>query len=144
MDEFYVEKIREFNRFYTNYLGVLNNTVLDSPYSLPEARILFELHQRKTCTSKDILADMYINKGYLSRILKKFEKDKLIRRKKSTGDARYVYIFLTSKGKEIYSDIERTVNAGVEKMISSAGDETKKKLVKNMIEIKEILSGMDN
>ncbi|HMI27210.1 MAG TPA: helix-turn-helix domain-containing protein, partial [Streptosporangiaceae bacterium] len=70
-----VAAVRGFNRFYTNVTGLLRGKYLDTPYSLTEARLLFELAQRDTSEVTDLRRTVDIDPGYLSRILARFESD---------------------------------------------------------------------
>src|SRR5271169_4899618 len=78
-----VAAVRAFNRFYTNVIGLLRGKYLDTPYSLTEARLLFELAQRDTSEVTDLRRVVDIDAGYLSRILGRFEDDGLITRQRS-------------------------------------------------------------
>lgn len=84
----YVESIRHFNRFYTQILGLLNNKLLKSDYSLTEARILFELDQTNNLVARDLSRQLHLDPAYLSRLLMRFEKQGLIHKKKSQEDTR--------------------------------------------------------
>ena len=75
-----VAGVRAFNRFYTNTIGLLRGKYLDTPYSLTEARILFELAQCEASEVTDLRRSVDIDAGYLSRILSRFEADGLIGR----------------------------------------------------------------
>ena len=77
-----VAAVREFNRFYTNVIGLLRGKYLDTPYSLTEARLLFELAQRDTSEVSDLRRTVDIDPGYLSRILARFEAGGLITRQR--------------------------------------------------------------
>ena len=81
-----VAAVRGFNRFYTNVIGLLRGKYLDTPYSLTEARLLFELAQRDTSEVTDRRHTVDIDPGYLSRILARFETDGLITRRRSAAD----------------------------------------------------------
>src|SRR3954464_2101730 len=83
-----VAAVRSFNRFYTQHLGVLRDGWLDSPFSLTEARVLYEIKQRYRATATDIGRDLGLDPGYLSRILRRFHKSGLIRKDVSVDDAR--------------------------------------------------------
>ena len=83
-----VAAVRGFNRFYTNALGLLRGKYLDTPYSLTEARLLFELAQRETSEVTDLRRTVDIDPGYLSRILARFESDGVIARQRSAADGR--------------------------------------------------------
>ena len=78
----YVERIRSFNRFYTQILGLLNNKLLKSNYSLAEARILFELGQTSNLVSRDLSKQLHLDPAYLSRLLMRFETQGLLHKKK--------------------------------------------------------------
>src|SRR5689334_3411417 len=87
-----VAAVRRFNRFYTQKLGVLQPAWLDSPFSLTEARVLYEITHRKGATATDIARDLALDAGYLSRILRRFHKSGLIRRQVSAADRRQSFL----------------------------------------------------
>ena len=101
-----VAAVRRFNRFYTQHLGVLQDDWLDSPFSLTEARVLYELHQRRSATATDIGHDLGLDAGYLSRILRRFHKDGLIRRTVSPDDARQSLLSITARGRKAFDPLE--------------------------------------
>src|ERR1044071_10050223 len=94
-----VPAVRRFNRFYTRQIGVLRKTYLDSPYSLGEMRVLYELAQNDRLTASDIARALALDAGYLSRLLRNFEKRGLISRKTSKKDARQSHLALTARGR---------------------------------------------
>src|SRR5271155_5503639 len=83
-----VAAVRRFNRFYTRQLGVLRKTYLESPFSLGEARLLYEIAQRHSPTASEIIRALDLDAGYLSRVLQNFEKRGLIQRQISARDTR--------------------------------------------------------
>ena len=83
----YITAVRAFNRFYTRKLGVLDQQLLQSPYSLSEARVLYELAHREDASAKEIGSELGLDAGYLSRIVQKFEDNGLIGRKPQIGRA---------------------------------------------------------
>ena len=93
-----VAAVRAFNRFYTNVIGLLHGMYLDMPYSLTEARLLFELARRDLTPVSDLRRTLDIDAGYLSRVLARFEAGGLLRRQRSAADARRQDIALTSAG----------------------------------------------
>src|SRR5579862_5417519 len=95
----HVAAFRRFNRTYTRFIGVLDEEILNSGYSLAEGRVLYELAMRKTSTAKEIAIAIGIDPAYLSRILGRFEKNCLLKRMASKKDARSAYLVLTQKGK---------------------------------------------
>ena len=83
-----IAAVRAFNRFYTRKLGVLEQQLLDSPFSLTEARVLYELAHRDDPSAKEIGAELGLDAGYLSRIVQNFDDDGLITRKPLPTDRR--------------------------------------------------------
>lgn len=74
-----ITEIRGFNRFYTNILGLLDQHIIDSGYSLTEARILFEISKTDACTANQLCSVLDVDRSYMSKIINKFEKNELIR-----------------------------------------------------------------
>ncbi|HJY69405.1 MAG TPA: MarR family winged helix-turn-helix transcriptional regulator, partial [Streptosporangiaceae bacterium] len=101
-----VAGVRAFNRFYTNTIGLLRGKYLDTPYSLTEARILFELAQRDASEVTDLRHAVDIDAGYLSRILSRFEADGLIGRQRSATDGRRQVIRLTDSGRSVVAGLD--------------------------------------
>lgn len=112
-----VEEIRRFNRFYTVNMGLLTSGYLDSDFSVIETRILYELWSNASMTQSEISQLLNIDKSYLSRIIKRFEKNGLIIRTESADDRRVHFIALTDKGKALSNlQIKRT-NEQIKKQI---------------------------
>ncbi|MCW5682256.1 MAG: bifunctional helix-turn-helix transcriptional regulator/GNAT family N-acetyltransferase [Xanthobacteraceae bacterium] len=100
-----VDAVRRFNRAYTRTLGVLDEAFLDTPFSLTEARVLYELSEGEK-TAKEIALTLALDAGYLSRILDRFEKAKLIVRNASAEDRRSALVSLTRLGYSAYAPLE--------------------------------------
>ena len=94
-----ISAVRAFNRFYTRKLGVLDQQLLKSPFSLSEARVLYELANRENATAKEIGIELGLDPGYLSRIIQSFDENGLITRKLLTLDRRQYRLSLTAKGR---------------------------------------------
>src|ERR1700745_2798927 len=123
VDDAAVAAVRGFNRFYTNVIGLLRGKYLDTPYSLTEARLLFELAQRDTSEVTDLRRTVDIDPGYLSRILARFESDGLIWRERSAADGRRQVIQLTGSGREVVAGLDAQVAQEVRDLLESlAGD----------------------
>ncbi len=90
---------RRFNRMYTRFIGTLNEGLLNSPFSLAEARVLYELATRDAPKAREIAEELGVDAGYLSRLLGKFERDGLLKKKQSGQDGRYADLTLTSRGR---------------------------------------------
>src|SRR5690349_11629355 len=98
-----VGTIRAFNRFYTGVIGVLGEGVVRSPYSLTEARVIFELAQREDSEVLALRRALDLDAGYLSRMLARFETDGLVARERAPGDARRQIVRLTPRGREVFA-----------------------------------------
>ncbi len=100
-----VDAVRRFTRFYTLYAGVLHRRLLDSPYSLTEARVIYELAHHETATAAELACELNLDSGYLSRILKGFEKRGLIARRPSENDGRASLLSLTEAGEAAFAEL---------------------------------------
>jgi DNA-binding MarR family transcriptional regulator/GNAT superfamily N-acetyltransferase len=134
-----IDAVRRFNRFYTRQIGVLRKGYLGSPFSLPEARILYELTQRDRLTASEIAATLDLDQGYLSRVLRDFEKRKLIARKPSKTDARQSLISLTAHGRKTFAPIENRSQHDAGAMLKSLGNNDQARLVGAMTTIETLL-----
>ena len=135
-----VKDVRAFNRFYTNIIGLLDNHILNSNYSLPQARIMFELYHNSGLTASDIIALVDMDKGYLSRILKKFEKNKLIDKVSSATDKRSAFLQLSAKGKKEFEALNKASDKQVEMLFKNLSDKECDELVKKMSEIQKLFN----
>src|SRR6202022_926725 len=102
----HVAAVRRFNRCYTRHLGVLQHGWLDSPFSLTEARVLYEIKQRDRATASDVARDLGLDAGYLSRILRRFHKCGLIRKDVSPDDGRQSFLSMTARGRKAFDPLE--------------------------------------
>ncbi|BFH15501.1 helix-turn-helix domain-containing GNAT family N-acetyltransferase [Paenibacillus melissococcoides] len=133
-------EFRTFNRFYTDVLGFLNEHIYDSPFSLTETRILYEIYTTPNCTAKYIQERLDLDGGYVSRIIKRFEKEKMIDKHKCKEDGRNHLLYVTDHGKLIYKELEKKANQQVGYILENLNLEEKQKLVSSMNRIQEILS----
>jgi DNA-binding MarR family transcriptional regulator/GNAT superfamily N-acetyltransferase len=105
-----IAAVRRFNRFYTQHLGVLRDGYLDSPFSLTQARVLYEVRERGSTTATEIGRDLGLDAGYLSRLVAQFEKSGLIRKERSPSDGRQSFLSITAMGRKAMDLLEqRTV-----------------------------------
>src|ERR1700730_16361101 len=104
-----IAAVRAFNRFYTRKLGVLDQQLLQSPFSLSEARVLYELAHRDDLAAKEIGIELGLDPGYLSRIIQNFDENGLITRKPLPSDRRQYPLSLTAKGRHAVAKIGRHV-----------------------------------
>nr|MBA3474033.1 MarR family transcriptional regulator [Rubrobacter sp.] len=102
-----VDAVRRFNRFFTRRIGVLREGLLHSPYSLAEARILFEIaHRDLALTASDLSRELGLDPGYLSRMLARLEQQGFVEKVRSETDARRRFLSLTPEGKEAFSSLD--------------------------------------
>ncbi len=123
-----VEKIREFNRFYTIKTGFLNNKYNESNFSTIEARILFEFKNNKDLSQNHLVKKLCIDKGYLSRIIKRFEKEGLVDKNVSKSDARSSALNLTKKGETVAAELIDITNKKIGNMIAPLNKKEQKEL----------------
>jgi len=102
-----VAEVRAFNRFYTNVIGVLHGMYLDSPFTLTEGRLLFEIARQPAVEVSDLRRALDIDAGYLSRVLSRFEAESLITRQRSAADARRQEIRVADAGRAAAADLDR-------------------------------------
>ena len=135
-----IADVRAFNRFYTPVIGLLDQHILESNYSLPEVRILYELYHSDNLMANDIIASLQIDKGYLSRILQQFQKKKLVSKKWSVKDGRAAHLSLTEKGRKEFEVLNESSDRQIRRMLEMLTEEECNRLVNNMMDIQTILS----
>jgi DNA-binding MarR family transcriptional regulator/GNAT superfamily N-acetyltransferase len=134
-----VAAVRAFNRFYTRKLGVLDQQLLQSPFSLSEARVLYELAQRNDISAKEIGVTLGLDPGYLSRIVQSFGEKGLISRTPLLSDRRQQQLSLTAKGRQAFAKLDRSSEAEVAAMLDSLDERAHRRLVGAMGTIEQIL-----
>ncbi|GLX66634.1 bifunctional helix-turn-helix transcriptional regulator/GNAT family N-acetyltransferase [Paenibacillus glycanilyticus] len=135
-----IQRIRKFNRFYTKILGLLDKHLLDSDYSLSEVRVLFEIGNTEQVTAKMLTDQLRMDAGYLSRILKRFDKLGFTYRVQSGEDGRSSFLHLTKLGEETLSSMNALSNDQIRSMVSGLSKQTKNQIAKSMTTIENALS----
>ena len=135
-----IAAIRDFNRFYTRQLGLLDKHLLDSSFSLTEVRVLYELAQRHSSIATEIAADLGLDLGYLSRILKKFERLRFVKRARALKDTRQIQVGLSPLGRKRFLPLDRAACRQIEMMIAPLATCRRNDLVSSMRAIKAILA----
>jgi DNA-binding MarR family transcriptional regulator/N-acetylglutamate synthase-like GNAT family acetyltransferase len=138
-DDDQISAVRAFNRFYTGKLGVLDQRLLKSPFSLSEARVLYELANRKYPSAKEIGAELGLDPGYLSRIVQKFDEDGLIARKPVLADRRQYQLSLTAKGRQAFARLDRSSHDDVADMLAMLPQTDRQRLIGAMAAIERLL-----
>jgi len=135
-----IKQVRAFNRFYTNVIGLLDKHILSSNYSLPEVRIMFELYHRGELQASDIIALIDIDKGYMSRILKKLERMKLINKTSSATDKRATVLQLSAQGRKEFEILNKASDKQIEMLLKNLSDNECHDLTQKMMEIQRLLT----
>lgn len=139
MDKKIIYDIRQFNRFYTKVLGLFNNQILDTDYSLTKTRILFEISQRTEYIANNFVQELNIDRSYMSRILSRFEKEELIEKRSSIKDSRKNLLFLTKKGEELLDIIHIQSDEQINQLFNGLSDSEINEIRISMMIIKEKL-----
>ncbi len=135
-----VNVIRAFNRFYTRKIGVLDG-MASRPFSLAEARVLFELANRRQPTATDIRKELGLDAGYMSRMLRDFERRKFVTRERSKTDERQRFLSLTSKGRSAFAPLDARSNRDVVAMLEDLSPTERKRLVDSVQTVRRLLVG---
>jgi len=131
-----VAAVREFNRYYTNVLGLLREGLLDTPYSLTEARIIFELARQDELEVAALRRWLDLDAGYLSRILAR-----LLRKSRSPGDGRRQVISLTQAGRAAFGRLDALSSDQIRGLLAAVPAGQRSRLTTAMAGIREILDG---
>jgi DNA-binding MarR family transcriptional regulator/GNAT superfamily N-acetyltransferase len=134
-----VAAMRRFSRFYTRRLGVLQDRFLGSPFSLAEARVLYELTQRDRPTATELCASLDLDPGYLSRILRGFAERGLVTKTPAPEDRRQSRLALTAKGRKAYAPLERRSHDDVAAMLGALADADQERVLAAMGMIERLI-----
>jgi DNA-binding MarR family transcriptional regulator/GNAT superfamily N-acetyltransferase len=134
---------RRFNRMYTRFIGTLNEGLLNSPYSLAEARVLYELATRDAPKAREIAEELGMDAGYLSRLLGKFERDGLLKRKASEQDGRYADLTLTAQGRTAFKKLNALSEDQARTVLGDLAPSARMELIDCMRTMEGILSKTD-
>jgi DNA-binding MarR family transcriptional regulator/GNAT superfamily N-acetyltransferase len=135
----HVQSVRSFNRFYTRQIGLLGESVCHSPFSLTEVRVLYELAHRSQPTATQLGKDLGLDAGYLSRILSRFQKRKLLSRTPSQTDRRRSFLALTAGGRKVFAPLDTCANVEMARMLDQLPEADQQRLVRDMREIQHLL-----
>ena len=135
----HVDNVRRFNRFYTRQIGVLNGGFLQSSFSLTEVRVLYEIAHRERSAASELIRDLGIDAGYLSRILRAFHRKGLVAKRTSSDDRRQIDLTLTLKGRREFGKLEIRQRVEVARMLQPLGPKHRLRLLHAMGSIERLL-----
>ncbi len=135
-----ISAVRHFNRFYTRQIGVLREGLLHSPYSLTEARIIFELAQRQGLTASDLGRELGLDAGYLSRLLTHLEQQGLLEKVRSETDGRQRLLHLTPQGEQAFALLDQRSRDEIGELLTELSEDEQQRLLKAMDTIERVLS----
>src|SRR2546421_1556683 len=134
-----IAAIRRFSRFYPRQLGLLQESLVHTPFSLTEARVLYELAHRDTVTASELAADLDLDHGYLSRILRRFAEDGLLAKKRAPDDGRQSVITITAKGRKAFAPLNKGSHDQVTAMLEKLSVADQARVVGAMNTVKSLL-----
>lgn len=134
-----IAAVRRFNRFYTRKIGVLNRYLQQTRFSLSETRVIYELNNREAPTASDLVRDLGFDAGYLSRILRRFERDGLLRRERSESDGRQVHLYPTEACRRLFADLNAQSKREVGGLLSRLSDAEQRRLTEAMATVERLL-----
>lgn len=135
-----VAEMRRFNRFYTRRIGVLHEHLLQSPFSLTEARVIYELARHEQTTATELGEELGLDAGYLSRILQGFQRCRLISKRRSGTDGRQVLLSLTGKGHDAFARLDARSGDEIGAMLEKLPPAAHNRLAEAMHTIERLLS----
>ncbi|HKW96471.1 MAG TPA: helix-turn-helix domain-containing GNAT family N-acetyltransferase [Bryobacteraceae bacterium] len=136
-----VDAVRGFNRFYTRQIGLLDQGYLESPFSLTEVRVLFELAHRERPTSTELAKALGLDAGYLSRILQGFEKRGLVTRRPSETDARQSHLSLSSRGHAAFRRLDQKAHHQIAGILGKLPRSEQNRLIGALAVVQSLLGG---
>ena len=134
-----INAVRRFNRFFTRKIGVLREGLLHSPYSLTEARIIFELAVQGRLTPSDLCRELGLDPGYVSRTLNKLNQQNIIEKIRSDSDGRQRLISLTGEGEKVAGMLSQRSNEEAGEMLAGLAPEERTRFLDAMNVIQTIL-----
>jgi DNA-binding MarR family transcriptional regulator/N-acetylglutamate synthase-like GNAT family acetyltransferase len=135
--------VRQFNRFYTRQMGLLREGLLDSPFTLTEVRVLYEVAHREAPLSSEISRDLGLNPSFVTRMLAVFRKRGLVEHKPSRSDRRQRVLSLTARGRRVLAPLEARSNTEVAKMLGRLSESLQGQIIEAMRSIEMLLGGKE-
>ena len=137
----HIEALRSFNRFYTTRIGALDEGLLNTRYTLAQARVLFELGKRKGASAGELAGALGLDPGYLSRIVQGFRSAGLVSRKKSAEDGRRARLALTARGRRQFQTLDQRSRNEASALLARLPAASRTRLVASLADAQSMLSG---
>jgi DNA-binding MarR family transcriptional regulator/GNAT superfamily N-acetyltransferase len=134
-----VDAVRRFSRFYTRIVGALDQGYLDSAYTLAEVRLLFELSNRDAPTAAALMRDLDLDAGYMSRLVGRLVRRRLVKRTRSATDGREVHLTLTATGRAAFAELDARTRADVAELLAPLSADDQQALVDAMARVRSLL-----
>jgi DNA-binding MarR family transcriptional regulator/GNAT superfamily N-acetyltransferase len=134
-----IAAVRRFSRFYTRQLGLLRESLVETPFSLTESRVLYELAHRDTVTASQLAADLNLDHGYLSRILRRFGDEGLLKKTRAPDDARQSFISITAKGRKAFAPLNKGSHDQVATMLERLSPSDQQRVIGAMAAVETLL-----
>jgi DNA-binding MarR family transcriptional regulator/N-acetylglutamate synthase-like GNAT family acetyltransferase len=134
-----IATVRRFNRFYTQKIGVLEEGLLQSRFSLTEARVLYELAHRDRPAASELARELHLDPGYLSRILRSFRRQGLIDRARAAGDGRRSHLSLTTEGETAFAPLDKRSRDEIAALLAPLTERAQRRLIAAMRGIEQLL-----
>jgi len=134
-----IAAVRRFSRFYTRQLGLLQESLVQTRFSLAQARVLYELANRDSVTASELAADLDLDPGYLSRILRRFAEDGLLGKKRAANDGRQSLITITAKGRKAFAPLNKGSHDQVAAMLEQLSVAEQQRVVGAMNTVESLL-----
>jgi DNA-binding MarR family transcriptional regulator len=136
-----VRRIRAFNRYYTNLIGVLDRHILHSPWSLTEVRILYEISRDEGTNARRLKRALSVDEGYLSRTIERLAAEGMVSRSRSTTDGRVVHLGLSARGRKEMEKLEAAAAGEIQSILDPLSREKISEVVSCMRRIEALLGG---
>jgi DNA-binding MarR family transcriptional regulator/GNAT superfamily N-acetyltransferase len=134
-----IAAVRGFSRFYTRKLGIIEPRFLDSPWTLQQARIIYEIAARKRCTATDLVRALGLDAGFLSRTLRDLQRRQIVARRTSKADARASELALTAKGRKAFAELDGRSRSAVAALLGKLDTRERATVVGAMATIEHML-----
>lgn len=140
-DDTRIDAARRFARFYTRHIGALHEGLLDSPFTLTESRLLWELAHREHCSAATLARELDLDAGYLSRLLRGLKERGLVRSTRSAQDARIAELSLSAAGRRAFAPLEQRSRTQTQALLARLDDGQQQQVLRSMAQIERALDG---